>query len=136
MRLLKPQIFSPSLAKLLSLSDELFGCDSGVNAYITPQPKPGQHTQGFAPHYDDIDAFLIQLEGAKKWKLMQPPESKDILSLKPSIDFKKEQLEGCKEFWNGVLKKGDLLYMPRGTVHFGKTVENLGHSTHITISNQ
>lgn len=33
-------------------------------SYLTP---PG--TQGFAPHYDDIEAFVLQLEGKKKWKL-------------------------------------------------------------------
>lgn len=44
MRLLKPQIFSPSLAKLLSLSDELFSCDTGVNAYITPATEEGKNT--------------------------------------------------------------------------------------------
>jgi bifunctional lysine-specific demethylase and histidyl-hydroxylase NO66 len=30
----------------------------GANVYLTP---PGQ--QGFAPHYDDIEAFLLQIEG-------------------------------------------------------------------------
>ena len=35
--------------------------------YLTP---PG--TQGFAPHYDDIEAFVIQLEGKKHWKLYNP----------------------------------------------------------------
>ena len=32
--------------------------------YLTP---PG--SQGFAPHYDDIEAIVIQLEGRKHWKL-------------------------------------------------------------------
>ena len=35
--------------------------------YLTP---PG--TQGFAPHYDDIEAFVLQLEGKKHWKVYQP----------------------------------------------------------------
>lgn len=39
----------------------------GANVYLTP---PG--TQGFAPHYDDIEAFLIQLEGKKHWRLYAP----------------------------------------------------------------
>ena len=38
-RLSRPHEFSASLAKMLSLSDELFENDSGVNVYITPYPK-------------------------------------------------------------------------------------------------
>ncbi len=35
--------------------------------YLTPPA-----TQGFAPHYDDIEAFILQLEGKKNWKLYSP----------------------------------------------------------------
>jgi len=35
-----------------------------MHSYLTP---PG--SQGFAPHYDDIEAFVLQLEGKKRWKL-------------------------------------------------------------------
>ena len=34
---------------------------------LTP---PG--TQGFAPHWDDIEAFVIQLEGKKHWRVYEP----------------------------------------------------------------
>ena len=63
MRVLKPQTFSSSLAKLMCLTDELFATDTGCNAYITPAPKADKPQQGFAPHFDDIDAFLLQMEG-------------------------------------------------------------------------
>ena len=59
-RLSRPHEFSTSLAKLMCLSDELFENDAGVNAYITPYPLESKVEQGFAPHYDDIDAFLLQ----------------------------------------------------------------------------
>lgn len=39
----------------------------GTNVYLTPP-----QSQGFAPHYDDIEAFIIQLEGSKYWKLYKP----------------------------------------------------------------
>ena len=35
--------------------------------YLTPAGS-----QGFAPHYDDIDAFVLQLEGRKHWKVYSP----------------------------------------------------------------
>lgn len=64
LRLSRPHEFSSSIAKLLCLGDEIFESDTGVNAYITPYPKgeadaKNKREQGFAPHYDDIDAFLI-----------------------------------------------------------------------------
>lgn len=38
-----------------------------LTRYLTP---PG--TQGFAPHYDDIEAFVVQLEGKKHWRVYKP----------------------------------------------------------------
>ena len=45
------------LAGLESYFRTVIGC----NAYLTP---PG--AQGFAPHSDDIDAFVLQMEGSKR----------------------------------------------------------------------
>ena len=36
-------------------------------SYLTPAGS-----QGFAPHYDDIEAFVVQLEGKKHWRLYNP----------------------------------------------------------------
>ena len=38
----------------------------GSNAYLTPGGAPNQ---GFAPHYDDIEAFILQVEGYKHWRV-------------------------------------------------------------------
>lgn len=46
---------------------EYFGCFVGANAYLTPP-----NSQGFAPHYDDIEAFVLQIEGSKNWKVYKP----------------------------------------------------------------
>ena len=66
LRLSRPHEYSDSLAKLLCLGDELFENDTGVNVYITPYPKTKEKAQegekkeqGFAPHYDDVDTFLL-----------------------------------------------------------------------------
>ncbi|CAI5980671.1 unnamed protein product, partial [Closterium sp. NIES-64] len=36
------------------------------NVYLTPAAS-----QGFSPHYDDIDAFVLQVEGCKRWRCYQ-----------------------------------------------------------------
>ena len=39
-----------------------------AKVYITP---PG--CQGFAPHFDNVEVFMLQLEGSKRWQLHKPP---------------------------------------------------------------
>lgn len=66
-RVLNPHTYDQKVHILLSTLQEYFGTMVGANIYLTP---PG--SQGFAPHYDDIEAFVIQLEGRKHWKLYKP----------------------------------------------------------------
>lgn len=66
-RILNPQSYSSKLHALVSSLQEYFGNMVGTNLYLTP---PG--SQGFAPHYDDIEAFVIQIEGKKHWKIYSP----------------------------------------------------------------
>eukprot|EP00954_Amorphochlora_amoebiformis_P003993 310054-Amorphochlora_amoeboformis.AAC.1 len=54
--------------------DEFWGRVSGANAYLTPSG-----TQGFAPHFDDVDVYILQLEGRKRWRLYPPRSPNDIL---------------------------------------------------------
>jgi ribosomal protein L16 Arg81 hydroxylase len=48
-------------------------CPYAEDRYLTP---PG--TQGFAPHYDDIEAFILQTEGAKRWRLYENPDGERL----------------------------------------------------------
>jgi len=64
LRFLNPQTFHPRVWKLCATLQDHFQCMVGANVYLTP---PG--TQGFAPHWDDVDTFLLQLEGKKHWKV-------------------------------------------------------------------
>lgn len=66
-RILNPQTYNKKIQLLLATLQEYFGTMVGANVYLTP---PG--SQGFAPHYDDIEAFVLQLEGRKYWKLYAP----------------------------------------------------------------
>ena len=80
-----------------------------------------------------MDTFILQIEGAKYWKLHKSPTLNDKLAINPSSDFTPSKVPDL--FWEGVLEEGDLLYMPRGVVHHAHTVKGQG-SVHVTISNQ
>ncbi|XP_012939129.1 ribosomal oxygenase 1 [Aplysia californica] len=125
MRLLNPQTYSRNVWKVLSVLQEYFGCCVGANIYLTP---PG--TQGFAPHYDDIEAFIIQLEGKKHWKLYNPRTDEEVLPQYSSENF--SQSEVGEPILDVTLEAGDLLYFPRGTIHQGNATDE--HSLHITVS--
>lgn len=125
-RLLNPQTYSSNVWKRLSILQDYFGCMVGANVYLTP---PG--SQGFAPHYDDIEAFIIQLEGKKNWTLYPARNDSEILATTASENLSVEELGN--PLISVQLKAGDMLYFPRGMIHQANTEEDV-HSLHITVS--
>ncbi|CAN0092926.1 unnamed protein product [Bubo scandiacus] len=126
LRLLSPQAFSPTVWHFLSILQEHFGSMAGANTYLTP---PG--TQGFAPHYDDIEAFVLQLEGKKHWRVYSPRTDAEVLPQFSSANL--TQAELGEPVLEAVLEAGDLLYFPRGFIHQGDCLPD-AHSLHITVS--
>ncbi|XP_060907797.1 ribosomal oxygenase 1 [Labrus mixtus] len=126
LRMLNPQAFSSNVWNVLSILQEQFGSMAGANVYLTP---PG--TQGFAPHYDDIEAFVVQLEGKKHWRVYNPRTEDEILPVLSSPNF--NQADIGKPILEVVLEPGDLLYFPRGFIHQGDCLPD-AHSLHITVS--
>ncbi|XP_019617139.1 PREDICTED: bifunctional lysine-specific demethylase and histidyl-hydroxylase MINA-like [Branchiostoma belcheri] len=120
----QPQRFQDKLWQLCSLLECLFGCLVGANVYMTP---PG--SQGLAPHYDDVEVFILQLEGRKHWRLYTPP-----VDLPRDYSRDLEQGSIGQPTHDFVLEAGDMLYFPRGTVHQADTPAGSQHSTHVTIS--
>ena len=135
-RLLCPHLHSDSVHSLLSTLELEFGCMVGSNAYLTP----GGDSQGFAPHYDDIEAFILQLEGRKRWRVYPPPNKAEMLPRFSSRDYTEEDMEGTAPVIDTVLEPGDILYMPRGWIHQAHTPPSRGgqgdggHSLHLTAS--
>ena len=125
-RLLNPQTFVPKVALLTTTLQDYFGCFVGANAYLTPPDS-----QGFAPHYDDIEAFILQVEGKKHWRLYAPKSDSEMLPRFSSGNFNQDEIG--KPIMEVTLERGDLLYFPRGTIHQGNTVSG-HHSLHITLS--
>ncbi|KAL9189835.1 hypothetical protein ACHAXT_009510 [Thalassiosira profunda] len=141
LRLLRPHEHNDAVHSLLSLLESEFRCMVGSNAYLTPL-----HSQGFAPHYDDVDVFILQLEGFKRWRVHAPFNKRETLPRESSRDYsQKEVEEGGEEILDVVLGPGDVLYLPRGWIHQAETVarpKNVPklagikdeHSLHLTVS--
>ncbi|MBV9383415.1 MAG: hypothetical protein JOY82_11790 [Streptosporangiaceae bacterium] len=92
-----------------------------MNIYLTPAGS-----QGFAAHYDTHDVFVAQVHGSKQWRaaagtpalpLMSQPYDKSQPEPSPDLEFQ--------------LNAGDVVYLPRGTVHWATS--NATASAHITI---
>ena len=86
--------------------------------------------EGFAPHFDDIEAFILQVEGNKHWRLYDNPEGQKLPRFS-SGNF--EQKELGPVVMDLVMQPGDLLYFPRGIVHQADAPSAV-HSLHITVS--
>lgn len=105
------------LQKFNATLQEYFHCLVGANIYLTPP-----NSQGFAPHYDDIEAFVLQIEGKKEWLLYPPRSDNETLPRESSGNFQPDEIgEPC---FKQILEPGDLLYFPRGYIHQAKTVDN------------
>jgi ribosomal protein L16 Arg81 hydroxylase len=51
------------------------------------------HSQGFAPHYDNVDMFILQLEGYKQWRVYAPMNKLETLPRSSSRDYTKKEME-------------------------------------------
>lgn len=130
-RLLCPQKYNDEIHALLSNLEYEFGCMVGSNAYLTPG---GASNQGFAPHYDDIEAFILQLEGYKHWLVYPPMNKEENLPRQSSRDFTEDEMKDIEPIIDVELGPGDMLYMPRGWIHQANTCRAEHHSLHLTVS--
>jgi peptidylprolyl isomerase len=124
LQVMHPQQRNDAVWRLSSALEDTFGSLVGANCYITPK-----HAQGLAPHFDDVEVFVLQLEGAKEWTLHK---SEFALPRDYSADFDPAELGApllqCR------VNQGDLLYFPRGTIHCARSPADAPFSHHLTLS--
>lgn len=126
LRLSWPQRYHERVWALLNGIEEHFCCGAGCNMYFTPKGM-----QGFAPHFDDVDVFILQVEGEKLWTLHAPLSEAEALPRFSSADFTQSDLGEPLAEIN--LRPGDLLYLPRGIIHQARGSEH-SDSLHLTVS--
>jgi len=98
------------------------GARTQTNIYLTP-PR----AQGFKPHWDTHDVFVLQVEGSKRWRLYDGGRLAPLKSERfdPAIH---EPGLVLAEF---TLSAGDALYVPRGIMHAAESLDDT--SLHITL---
>lgn len=115
---------------LTSFAQQL-GADLGhpvqLNAYITPPQN-----QGFAPHYDIHDVFVLQVHGTKRWIVHEPVLRSPLRS--QTWDQRAADVARAAEgtpTLETTLAPGDCLYLPRGYIHAAQAQGEV--SAHLTI---
>ncbi len=93
-----------------------------ANIYLTPA-----NAQGFKPHYDSHDVFVLQCEGRKRWMLYDAPVV---------LPYRRQEFDPATTPCGPVsqefdMEPGDVMYIPRGLMHDARTAGT--HSLHITV---
>ena len=110
------------LRRLCAAVSRQTGVRTQTNIYLTP---PG--SQGFKPHWDSHDVFVLQVEGSKRWRFYEGGWDRPL----PRQQFDPEEhLPGPVEA-EVTISAGDTLYIPRGIMHAARSLDET--SLHITL---
>ena len=111
----------PALARLCVALGRRFSSRVQTNVYLTPPDA-----QGFAPHWDTHDVFVLQISGTKQWS---------IYDTKVSLPLRGQRFERgtppgdvSDEFELG---PGSAVYLPRGLMHSARSTGEA--SLHVTL---
>jgi lysine-specific demethylase/histidyl-hydroxylase NO66 len=119
------QLTDPHLARTANNLALDLGHAVQVNAYLTPAAA-----RGLELHFDYHDVFVLQLDGAKHWRVWEPLERthepvREARQPMPTFD------ELGRPAIDVTLTAGDCLYLPRGFPHAAAALE--ASSGHLTI---
>ena len=111
----------PALARLCVALGRRFSSRVQTNVYLTPRDA-----QGFTPHWDTHDVFVLQISGTKRWSIY---DTKVTLPLRGQR-FERGTPPGdvSEEFELG---PGSAVYLPRGLMHSARSTDEA--SLHITL---
>jgi ribosomal protein L16 Arg81 hydroxylase len=120
------RLWPPIIDFTRALVDDL-GHPAQVNAYVTPPSS-----QGFDPHYDTHDVFVLQIAGEKHWRIHAPVHV-DPLRTQPWSDHRAAVARAATQepVIDAVLRPGDSLYLPRGWIHSATALG--ATSVHLTV---
>jgi ribosomal protein L16 Arg81 hydroxylase len=114
--------FVPGLMELCRSLERQMSTRFQTNIYMTPSKA-----QGFPTHYDSHDVFILQVHGVKHWLLYNTPIELPFRGQ----PFRRDETPRGEVTAEFDMHPGDLLYLPRGTMHDAQTRE--GETLHITL---
>ncbi len=111
----------PALARLCVALGLRFSSRVQTNVYLTPPDA-----QGFAPHWDTHDVFVLQISGTKRWTIYDTPVRLPLRGQR----FQPGTPPGdvSDEFELG---PGGAVYLPRGLMHSARSTGEA--SLHVTL---
>ncbi|MFV0525925.1 MAG: JmjC domain-containing protein [Acidimicrobiales bacterium] len=116
---------NPQLARLANNLALAVDHPIQINAYLSPPAE-----RGLDLHFDFHDVFVVQIGGAKRWRVWEPVER----TVNPVRGHRIAPLDPAElgpPALELTLRAGDVLYLPRGYPHTAETVDE--RSDHLTI---
>ena len=111
-----------ALAVFCRQLEATLGHPAQANAYLTPPSA-----QGLPLHHDTHDVFALQLSGSKRWRIHPPTIALPL----PYQWGESDEIPDEQAAFSLTLRKGDVLYLPRGWRHEAATSQD--ESFHLTI---
>lgn len=116
------QEVSPRLRELMQVVQAALKTDTYANLYAA------WHSQkAFDLHWDPQDSIILQISGKKRWKVYKPTRLYPL-----EDDLEKPVQPTGDPVWEGVMKEGDAIYIPRGWWHVAHPLNE--PSLHLTVS--
>ena len=91
-----------------------------INSYIS-----FGRGKAFKPHWDNHDVIVVQVHGTKRWRSFGVPDPL------PTRKHRDGDPVPAEVEWEGMMRPGDVLYLPRGEVHEAEL--ETADSVHLTI---
>ncbi len=112
----------PPIRAVAEQLERFLGTPVQANAYASWTAK-----EGFGTHWDDHDVVVVQLRGAKRWRLYGPTRTAPTWR-----DIETPAEPTGEPIADLVLTPGDVLYLPRGWWH-AVTADQGTESLHLTF---
>jgi hypothetical protein len=112
--------YVPQLARLSDSIERRLAHHVWINSYVS-----FGRGQAFKPHWDNHDVIVLQVRGSKRWRSFGVPDPPPTRKHRDGDPVPPEIV------WEGAMRAGDVLYLPRGEVHEAELES--ADSSHLTI---